>query len=389
MFQRALADKIPSLAGSFPVLMLTGPRQSGKTTLVRSLFPEHGYVNLENLDDRMAVEEDPVRFLRSGAETGLVIDEAQKVPALFSYLQGIVDETGLMGRYVLIGSQNFLLLEKITQSLAGRAAIGRLMPFTLDELDRAGAAPASLDDALFHGGYPPLYDRNIDPVDYFPSYIQTYIERDVRSIANLSKLGNFQRFVKLCAGRTGQLLNLSGLANDAGVDRKTVQSWLSILEASFIVFRLSPYHRDFRKRRVKQQKLYFYDTGLLCSLLDIESPRQLASHYLRGNIFECMVVSEYLKRRVHKGLRSNAWFWRDSKGHEVDLLLEQADRLTAVEIKSSETLNSELFHGLRYFQSLAGVSEEDLFLIHGGPHSRSRKYGQALSWRRLDRIMPP
>ena len=386
MLQRTLSAKIPSLIRSFPVLILSGPRQSGKTTLVRSLFPEHAYINLENLDDRMAAEEDPVRFLRNGAESGLIIDEAQRVPHLFSYLQGIVDESGQMGRYVLTGSQNFLLLEKISQSLAGRAAICHLMPFTLDELEQAGAAPLELDAALFQGGYPPLYDRKIAPTDYFPSYIQTYIERDVRSIANIGNLSTFQRFIKLCAGRVGQLLNLSSLGNDLGIHQKTVQSWISILEASFIIFRLPPYHRNFRKRLVKQHKLYFYDTGLLCSLLDIESPQQLNAHYLRGNIFESMIVSEYLKHRYHRGLRSNAWFWRDSKGHEIDLLLEHAGQATAVEIKSTETLNPELFRGLRYFQSLSGTPEDNLLLVHGGPRTQSRKHGQALSWKQLNEL---
>lgn len=383
MFKRTLSEKILSLSTSFPVLSLTGPRQSGKTTLVRSLFPDYEYVNLENLDDRMAAEEDPIRFLRSHSEAGMIIDEAQKVPDLFSYLQGIVDETQLMGRYVLTGSQNFLLLEKITQSLAGRVAICHLMPFTQGELRSAGVLRTEMDEALFQGGYPVLYDREIAPTDYFPSYIQTYIERDVRSIANIGNLSTFQRFIKLCAGRVGQLLNMSSLGNDLGINYKTVQSWISILETSFIVFRLAPHHQNFRKRIVKQHKLYFYDTGLLCSLLDIESPRQLSTHYLRGNIFESMIVSEYLKHRHHSGQRSNAYFWRDNKGHEVDLLLEHADQLTAVEIKSAETLNPELFRGLRYFKSLSGIPEDNLFLVYGGSRKQSRKYGQALSWKRV------
>ena len=385
MFKRTLSAKILSLAESFPVLTLTGPRQSGKTTLIRSLFPAHAYVNLENPDERLAAEEDPIRFLRGGNGAGLVIDEAQRVPALFSYLQGIVDESGLMGRYVLSGSQNFLFLEKITQSLAGRAAVCHLMPFALDELK--GAAPPDLDEMMFQGGYPPLYDRNIAPNDFFPSYIQTYVERDARSIANIGNLSTFQRFVKLCAGRAGQLLNLSSIGNDLGIHYKTAQSWLSVLEASFIVFRLPPHHRNFRKRLVKQHKLYFYDSGLLCSLLGIESPAQLSTHYLRGSIFESMVIAEYLKRRYHNGLPPNAWFWRDSKGHEVDLLLERGGELTAVEIKSSETLTPDLFRGLRHFQSLSGITADNLFLIHGGPRKQSRKYGQALSWRQLDDLL--
>jgi len=381
MLKRTLSEKILSLAKSFPVLSLTGPRQSGKTTLVRALFPDYEYVNLGNLDDRMAAEEDPMRFLRAYADVGMIIDEAQKVPALFSYLQGIVDESGQMGRYILTGSQNFLLLESITQSLAGRVAICHLMPFTQDELKRAGAMPDDLDDAMFTGGYPVLYDRDLGPTDYFPSYIQTYIERDVRSISNIGNLNTFQRFIKLCAGRVGQLLNLSSLGNELGINYKTVRSWISILETSFIVFLLPPHHQNFNKRVVKQHKLYFYDSGLLSSLLGIQSPGQLRSHYLRGNIFESMVVSEYIKNRYHNGRRSNAYFWRDNKGREIDLLLEHADKLTAVEIKSTETLKPELFRGLQYFKSLSGLPDDSFFMIYGGFRKQSRKHGQALNWR--------
>lgn len=380
MLKRILSKKILSLAKVFPVLSLTGPRQSGKTTLVRALFPDHKYVNLENLDDRMAAEEDPVRFLRGYADVGMIIDEAQKVPALFSYLQGIVDESGQMGRYVLTGSQNFLLLESITQSLAGRVAVCHLMPFSLNELKTADVMLDNIDKVMFTGGYPVLYDRELGPTDYFPSYIQTYVERDVRSITNVGDLATFQRFIKLCAGRVGQLVNLSGLGNELGINYKTVRSWISILETSFIVFLLPPHHRNFNKRIVKQHKLYFHDSGLLCSLLNIQSPRQLSSHYLRGNIFESMVISEYIKSRYNIGQRSNAYFWRDNKGHEIDLLLEHADSLTAVEIKSTETLKPELFRSLQYFKSLSGLPDDSFFMLYGGSRKQSRKHGQVLGW---------
>ncbi len=383
MIPRSIGEKIEALVKVFPVISLTGPRQSGKTTLVQSLFPGYAYSNLENIDEREAAEEDPVRFLRVHAQTGLIIDEAQKVPALFSYLQGIVDASGEMGKFVLTGSQNFLLIEKITQSLAGRVAICHLMPFGIPELDRAGLLPDSLDRCMFYGGYPVLYDRKIDPTDYFPSYIQTYIDRDVRSIKNIGDLSTFRRFVKLCAGRVGQLLNLTSLGNELGINYKTVRSWISILEASSVIFLLTPHHKNFNKRLVKQPKLYFYDTGLLCSLLDIRSEQQVNSHYLRGSIFESLMISEYIKLRYHRGRQSNAFFWRNSTGHEIDLLIEDGEHLKAVEIKSGETLNSDLFKGLKYYKRLSGEQAENFKLIYGGDKKLTRKDGDAIGWKNI------
>jgi len=386
MVPRSLGDKIMSLSRSFPIISLTGPRQSGKTTLVKALFPDYSYVNLENIDDRSAAEEDPVRFLRFQSEKGKIIDEAQKVPALFSYLQGIVDESKEMGKFVLTGSQNFLLLESITQSLAGRVAVCHLMPFGLPELSRADILPADLDTMLYSGCQPVIYDRNVPPEDYFPSYIQTYIERDVRSIQNVGDLSTFQRFVKLCAGRVGQLLNLSSIGNELGINYKTVRSWISILEASFIVFLLRPHHQNFNKRVVKQPKLYFYDTGLLCALLGLRDSDQLNAHYLRGNIFESFVVSEYVKMRYHAGLRPNAFFWRDNTGHEIDLLLEEGLHLRAVEIKSGETLNDTFFKGLQYFKRISGLPEDCFHLIYGGDKNLSRKHGEVFGWRNIEAL---
>lgn len=387
MIPRSLGEKIRALVKVFPVISLTGPRQSGKTTIVRALFPEYAYTNLENIDEREAAEEDPVRFLRMYARTGLIIAEAQKVPALFSYLQGIVDESGQMGKFILTGSQNFLLLEKITQSLAGRTAICHLMPFGLPELDGAGLLPDNLDRCMFNGGYPVLYDRKVNPTDYFPAYIQTYIDRDVRSIKNIGDLSTFRRFVKLCAGRVGQLLNLSSLGNELGINYKTVRSWLSILEASFVIFLLAPHHKNFNKRLVKQPKIYFYDTGLLCSLLEIRSEKQLVSHYLRGSIFESLVVSEYTKLRYHHGLQSNAFFWRNSTGHEIDLLIEDGEQVKAVEIKSGETLNSDLFKGLKYYKKLSGEPDDSFILIYGGEKELTRRDGNAIGWKSIASLL--
>jgi uncharacterized protein len=381
MIERALGKKIISMATVFPVITLTGPRQSGKTTLVRYLFNDYEYINLENLNDLLAIQEDPVRFLKSFTSKGVIIDEAQKFPDLFSYLQGIVDESKQMGKFILSGSQNFLLLEKISQSLAGRVAVLHLMPFGFSEIEGAGYTSKELDEMLFTGTYPALYDRNINPQDYYPSYIQTYIERDVRSIKNIEDLSTFQRFVKLCAGRTGQLLNLSGLGNELGINYKTISSWISILEASFIVFLLKPHHKNYNKRLVKQPKIYFFDTGLLCSLLDIQNPDQLKTHYLRGNIFESFIISEYIKARFHKGLLSNAFFWRDNTGHEVDLLLEEGECLKAIEIKSGETINTDFFKGLEFFKRISDIPDDNYFLIYGGQRYYERSPGRVLGWK--------
>lgn len=370
----------------FPVITLTGPRQSGKTTLVRWIFPDYEYINLENLNDLHAVQEDPIRFLKAYSSTGVIIDEAQKFPELFSYLQGIVDESKEMGKFILTGSQNFLVLEKITQSLAGRVAVYHLMPFEFRELDQAGCTQETLDKTLFTGSYPVLYDRNIQPGDYYPSYIQTYIERDVRSIKNIGSLSTFQRFIKLCAGRTGQLINFSSIGNELGINHKTVSSWISILEASFIIYLLKPHHKNYNKRLVKQAKLYFFDTGLLCSLLGIQSYTQLNSHYLRGHIFESFIVSEYIKMRYHAGLVSNAFFWRDNTGHEIDLLIDEGGASKAIEIKSGETINSDFFNGLKYYGNLSKLSKENLFLVYGGSKNYQRKMAKVLSWKNYGEV---
>lgn len=386
MIKRDLCDSIERLAKKFPVLFITGPRQSGKTTLVKYVFPHYRYVNLEMLDERAAAREDPRFFLSIGTSQGMIVDEAQHVPELFSYIQGTVDDSREMGKFILTGSQNFLLLQKISQSLAGRAAVLHLHPFSFSELKRTSFRKTDLAETLLTGWYPPVYDRGIEPHDFYPAYITTYVERDVREITNISDLTLFQRFIRLCAGRTGQLLNYSGLANDIGVNYKTVQSWISILEASFIIFLLKPYYKNYRKRLVKSPKLYFLDTGLLCSLLDIETVEQLSTHYLRGGIFESFVISEYIKKKLHSASTPRVFFWRDNTGHEIDFLYETGGKTFAVEIKSGETINGDFFKGLAFYQKISGHGRDNCYLIYGGDRREERKYGKVLGWEHVDEL---
>lgn len=386
MIPRTLQKHIQKMAKVFPVVAVAGPRQSGKTTLVKACFPTYSYVNLENLDDRRAAAEDPRMFLKHHARHGVIIDEAQKVPELFSYLQQIVDESKKMGNYIITGSQNFLLMEKVTQSLAGRVSINNLLPFSLNELPKRSNISKDLNLILYTGMYPSIYDRKILPENYYPSYLQTYLERDVRSLKNIANLNLFQRFLQLCAGRVGQLLNLSNIGNELGIDAKTVRSWLSVLEASFIIFFLQPYFKNFKKRIVKHPKLYFYDTGLVCSLLGLTNAAQLTNHYLRGALFENFIISEYVKMKRHKGANPNVYFWQDNTGNEVDMLIDEGDLLTAVEIKSGSTIHQNFFKNLIKFKKYSGTTSENSYLVYGGDRSMPRQNGQVIGWRNLSQL---
>ena len=346
MVHRDLGAQLERAATWSPSITLTGPRQSGKTTLCRMVFPGHPYRSLEAPDERAFAAQDPRGFLEQFPR-GAVLDEVQRAPDLLSYLQGIIDADPTPGRWILSGSQNFALLESISQSLAGRTAMHQLLPLSWDEIRRFSEYPASLEAALFSGGYPPIFDRGLNPSDWLRSYVATYIERDVRTISNVGDLTTFQRFVELCAGRTGQLLNYSSLADDCGISQPTAKSWFGILEASFIAFHLPSFHARQRKRLVKMPKLYFHDTGLACWLLGIREARQLRTHPLRGAIFETWVVSEVAKHRAHRGRSGGLSFYRDRNGAELDLLIEEPDVLTLVEAKSSATPSSNLLAGAR------------------------------------------
>jgi len=380
MIERDITDKLHYLSTKFPVVTLTGARQCGKSTLLKSCFPTYRYVSLEDLDIRRQAIEDPRGFLSNfGIKT--IIDEAQYAPDLFSYIQTKVDAENETGIYFLSGSQNFLLMQSITQSLAGRTALIKLAPFSIQELKRASRLPASLNDWLFTGGYPRIYDKAIDPTDFYPNYILTYIERDVRLLRQIINLSQFVRFLKLCAARVGQLLNVNSLAIECGITVPTVNAWLSVLETGNILFFLKPYYKNFNKRLIKSPKLYFYDTGLVASLLGLENAMQLSTHYLRGELFENMVVVEYIKRKFAQGREPQIYFWRDSNQNEVDLLIESGGALHAVEIKSGATLNNSYFKGLHLFQQIAGIDTNNLSVIYGGDSDYTTPNGNYISWK--------
>ena len=384
LIDRDLAPNLVRAASQLPAMTLTGPRQSGKTTLCRALFPQHPYVTLEAPDVRAFAMEDPRAFLAQFPK-GAVIDEVQRVPELLSYLQGIIDADPAPGRWILTGSQNLSLLESVSQSLAGRTAVHHLLPLTRGEVARFARHPKSLEETLFAGGYPRIFDRNLDPVEWLRSYVATYLERDVRTISNIGDLATFQRFIELCAGRTAQLLNYSSLANDCAISQPSAKAWLSILEASFIASRLPAFHANLRKRIVKMPKLFFYDTGLVCWLLGIRTPEQLRSHPLRGPIFETWVVSEIVKHRTNRGETGGLSFYRDSNGAEIDLVIEQPDRITLVEAKSAATASASFFDGAkrvrRHFSELPRPC--DVAVAYGGDQFQERADGRLIPWRML------
>ena len=379
MISRQAFEKIQELSQQFKSVAILGPRQSGKTTLARACFPHKPYISLENPDSRRFALDDPKGFLQQFPE-GAILDEIQRTPEILSYLQQILDEDPRRGKFILTGSNNFLLVQSLTQSLAGRVAYLDLLPLSLAELKLLENGLADLDTCIFQGGYPALWAENITASNWFPAYLRTYVERDVRIISNLENLAAFEKTIALCAGRVGQLLNRQNIALEAGVSDKTVEAWLGILQASYIVFMLPPWFQNFNKRIVKSPKLYFYDTGLACYLLGIRRPEELRLHPFRGALFENLMVVEMLKARLNRGERSNLFHWRDSTGNEVDVLVHNGTSQHAVEIKSSQTIATPFFKGLLYWGKLS--QQQGGTVLYGGSENQIRSNGlQVLSWR--------
>jgi len=379
---RRIASIIKSQQSKFPILAVTGPRQSGKTTLLRELFGDYRYVSLENPDVRSFAREDPIGFLKQ-YDQKIIFDEVQRVPELFSYLQSKVDESGQMGQFILSGSQNFHLLNNITQTLAGRVALFKLLPLDFTELKASDLLESSYTAACVKGFYPAIFDRDINPVIFYSNYIQTYIEKDVTELLNIRDLRLFRTFLSLCAARAGQLLNFNALANECGISHNTAKSWMSILESSYIVFLLQPYYENFNKRVIKSAKLYFYDTGLLNHLLGIREANELEENRHKGHVFENMILAEYQKKNHHLYLHQDYYFWQDSNGHEVDLLIKTLSGFSVFEIKATQTINAGLFKEMDRFEENAVAANVDKTLIYGGVENEKRTNYTVLSWKNI------
>ncbi|MGD0466071.1 MAG: ATP-binding protein [Gammaproteobacteria bacterium] len=378
---RTITTKILQAAKEYPIISIFGPRQSGKTTVAKKIFEQHKYVNLENIDNREFAENDPNGFIGQYRHTtGVILDEVQKVPSLLSYLQSEVDETPCIGKFILTGSQNILLNEKVTQTLSGRTAIFKLLPLSIEELTASKLLPTDLESFIFTGGYPKLYAEHINSLDWYNNYLYTYIERDVRQIKNITDLTTFQHFVKLCAGRIGQVLNISELGKDCGIDPKTAKAWLSVLETSYVIFMLQPYYNNFNKRLIKAPKLYFIDTGVACSLLNIETKEQIYSHFLRGGLFENIIISDLLKYRFNAGRPNNCYYWRDQTGNEIDCIIESNNQLYPIEIKSGKTIYSNSYKYFPTWQQIVTTKGMKPSIVYAGTINQQRTNIDLISW---------
>lgn len=382
MIPRAASATLKKLTDYYPVVALTGPRQAGKTTLARAAFPDKPYVSLEDPDVREFADTDPRRFLAQ-FPTGAIIDEAQRCPALFSYLQTRVDEERKAGRFILTGSQQFGLLSGISQTLAGRVGLVHLLPFSLGELALAGKVP-DLETMLWRGQYPPVIDRKVPPGIWYADYMATYIERDVRQMVNVHDLGAFRTFVRMCAARTGQMLSLSALGADCGISHNTAKAWISILEASYVAFLLPANYRNFGKRLVKAPKLYFYDSGLAAWLAGVQSPGDLGRGAMRGPLFETWAVAEFVKYRANRALGPALYFWRDSNGNEIDLVVDRGELLYPVEFKAGQTIAGDWLSPLRKFLGWAEGNEGAL--LYGGATGQAREGVMIHGWAEIETV---
>ncbi len=378
LINRRLTGHIKKMLKQFPVVSVTGPRQSGKTTMLKNFFPNYKYFNLERLDYREFIRNDIIGFLRNAGRR-VILDEVQNLPELFSYIQVLTDENNKTGQYILSGSQSFLLNNHISQSLAGRVSINHLFPFDITELPESKSKdPLRL---IINGFYPRIYDKRIKAMDFYPSYLQTYIERDVRTLKSVENLNAFTRFIGLCAGRVGQILNLTSLANDTGISVNTAKSWISLLEASFVIYLLRPYYRNFNKRIIKSPKLYFYDTGIVSSLLNINSKETLRNHYAYGSLFENLVISEIIKYFYHSGKIPPIFYWRESNGSEIDCIIEKnSTEIYAIEIKGGETITNDYFKNLNKLPDSSPQLKIRKNVIYTGSQSIKSEDIQIIAW---------
>ncbi len=379
--KRDIINAISKMMTKYPLIAVTGPRQSGKTTMLKDFFPNYRYVSLENPDNRNFAKNDTKAFFKE-YDKFVIFDEVQRVPTLFNYLQTIVDDSGIMGQYILSGSQNFHLMENITQSLAGRVAIFKLFPFDIQELKDENLLNDDIYQYMIKGFYPAIYDRDIPPQSFYSNYIQTYVQRDLTTLVNIQNMRMFQDFLSLCATRAGQLLNINSLARECGISQPTAKSWLSTLENSYIIFLLHPFYKNFSKRIVKTPKLYFYDTGLLAYLLRIRNRKQIIGKPIKGSLFENMMIAEYIKRMYHTDNLQDVWFWRDSAGHEVDLIVQSSMAMNIVELKSTETIMTKLFKGLEYFHNIAKNDNVPITktLVYTGDKKQQRSNADVVNW---------
>jgi uncharacterized protein len=391
MIKRLITSQIDRLKKGFPVIVVTGPRQSGKTTLIRKIFPDYQYFNLENPETLGIVENDPAGFINANTHK-VIIDEVQRVPQLVSYIQAAVEEQHIMGNFILSGSENLLISEKVNQSLAGRAAYINLLPLSIEELKSHEPVTDKVYEQIFTGFYPAIYDKGIKPVDYYDQYIATYVERDLKQISNITNLSLFRKFLALLAGRIGQLVNTSSLANDVGVAPNTIENWISILEASYLVFRLQPYYENYGKRYIKSSKIYFTDTGLACRLLGLTSASEVSKHYLVGGLFENLIIVELKKHILNHSKSAKLYFFRDSNGNEVDLLIDGGISQITIEIKSGATFSTDFLKGLEYWQKLKNdqphtKSSLPGFVIYNGNNAHKAQNYELLKWSKLNNLL--
>lgn len=385
MIERKIGEKVLEVKNKMPVICITGPRQSGKTTLVKYLFPDYKYYNLEFPEHRQFAQTDAVSFL-SNIEQGIIIDEIQRVPELLSSIQYIVDENKLNGKIIITGSQNILLMQSVSQTLAGRVALFTLLPFSVTELAGSKFEEKSYEDYIVKSLFPRIYDQSLDVNTWLQDYINTYIERDVRHITAVKDLSSFSNFVSLCAGHTGQVVNYSTFSNNLGVDVKTVKAWMSIMETSYVIFLQQPYYKNFNKRVIKSPRLFFYDTGLACNLLGISNKTDFANHYLKGGLYESFVISELYKFIYNHKLNGKIYFFRDSHGNEIDAIIELESRLKAIEIKSGKTIIPDFFKSFRYFDKLFSDLDTNNYLVYGGKDFQRRTAATLVGWNHLCRI---